>query len=224
MCIVQGGQNGESCALRVVRARGRGASRRVDLIPFFSRVSKAYNNESPDAAHAIPDAAGLSRSHRSQQTGSSAQVAPWAWLRRGHGGIPIKALEVKSNNNNRAAPGVDLKTGGGDSQLFTPAMPFSHLCGSASCALRALSVALRAQRASVRSTRTPHRLRTRNRSSQFRCFPPWCPASTPAPSEGTHATPFVSLKTACLFSQSRAAADQMQICLPPLHPRALHCT
>ena len=76
--------------------------------------------------------------------------------------------------------------------------------------------------------RASHRLRTRNRSSLLWCFPPWCPASTPAPSEGTHATPFVSLTTvglsACLFSQSRAAADQMQICLPPLHPRALHCT
>jgi hypothetical protein len=190
----------------------------------------------------------LSRSHRSQQTGSSAQVAPW--LRRGRWNcIPIKAFEVKTNNNNRAAPRgepllqarclfhsqcleFDTKTPDfftANVYNSTPKTPDLFTLVRlrfvrASCALRRS----RAQRASVRSTRTPHRLRTRNRSSQLRCFPPWCPASTPAPSEGTHATPFVSLTTvglsACLFSQSRAAADQMQICLPPLHPRALHCT
>jgi len=39
------------------------------------------------------------------------------------------------------------------------------------------SVAQRAQRRRCdRYTRTPRRLRTRNRSSPLRCFPPWCPA------------------------------------------------
>jgi hypothetical protein len=176
----------------------------------------------------------MSRSHRSQQTGSSAQVAR-PWLRRGRWNcIPLKALEVKTNNNNRAAPrGEPLLQArclfhSQCLEFDTKTPDFFTLVRirfvRASCALRRS----RAQRASVRSTRTPHRLRTRNRSSQLKCFPPWCPASTPAPSEGTHATPFVSLTTvglsACLFSQSRAAADQMQICLPPLHPRALHCT
>ena len=37
-----------------------------------------------------------------------------------------------------------------------------------------------------RCTRTQYRLRTRNRSSPLRCFPPWCPAGTPASPEGAH--------------------------------------
>ena len=91
-----------------------------------------------------------------------------------------------------------------------------------------LSVALRAQRASVRSTRTPHRLRTRNRSSLFRCFPPWCPASTPAPSEGTHATPFVSphdcgFVRVPIFTVARRRRPDLPPSSPP--PRAsLHVT
>ena len=125
---------GSSCA-------GRGASRRVDLIPFFPRVSLKLTITSHRTRHT-----GCRRlvtfSSISTDRLSSAQVAPW--LRRGRWNcIPIKALEVKSNNNNRAAPrGGPQNKGGGDSQLFTPEMSFSHLCGSASCALRALSVAL----------------------------------------------------------------------------------
>ena len=205
-----------------------------DLIPSFSTgYLSAYNNESPDTAHAIPGRrlvtylSSISTDRPLRRTGKRSESS----RRRADGGIvPIKALEVKSNNNNRAAPGVDLKTRGGTPIIHTRDANFTLVWFLVvrARALRELTVTLRAQRASVRSTRTPHRLRTRNRSSLLWCFPPWCPASTPAPSEGTHATPFVSLTTvglsACLFSQSRAAADQMQICLPPLHPRALHCT
>jgi hypothetical protein len=71
----------------------------------------------------------LSRSHRSQQTGSSAQVAPW--LRRGRWNcIPIKALEVKSNNNNRAAPrGGPQNKGGGTANYSHPRCLF-HTCAA----------------------------------------------------------------------------------------------
>ena len=86
---------------------------------------------------------------------------------------------------------------------------------------RALSVV---HRASVRSTRTPHRLRTRNRSSLFRCFPPWCPASTPAPSEHMrlpclpHDCGFVRVPFFTVARRRRPDADLPPICLPPLHP------
>ena len=55
---------------------------------------------------------------------------------------------------------------------FTEATPVPNLI----IALQS-SVAQRAQRRRCdRYTRTPRRLRTRNRSSPLRCFPPWCPA------------------------------------------------
>ena len=107
--------------------------------------------------------------------------------------------------------------------------PYSHprriftlarLRSAALCA-RALSVV---HRASVRSTRTPHRLRTRNRSSLFRCFPPWCPASTPAPSEHMrlpclpHDCGFVRVPFFTVARRRRPDADLPPICLPPLHP------
>jgi hypothetical protein len=87
--------------------------------------------------------------------------------------------------------------------------------------LRARSVARRAQR--VRRcdpcTRTPHRPRTRNSSSPLRCFPPWCPAGIP----GAHMR--LPLSHGCDFSAclSAVARRRRPVCLPPLHPRALHC-
>ena len=175
------------------------------LIPFF-RVSKLTitSHRTPHTPYRAHDAGAPATTVLNNRQALKSQVAP-----TDGGVIPIKA-HLKSSQMDRGQPYSHPR------RIFT----LARLRSAALCA-RALSVV---HRASVRSTRTPHRLRTRNRSSQFRCFPPWCPASTPAPSEGTHATPFVSLKTACLISQSRAAADQMQICLPPLHPRALHCT
>ena len=70
------------------------------------------------------------------------------------------------------------------------------------------SVALRAQRASVRSLHA-HTVppRTRTRSSPLRCFPPWCPAGTPASPEGAH-----------IASRARARRDSscaLQACTPP---------
>ena len=61
---------------------------------------------------------------------------------------------------------------------FTEATPVPSWCARAR-PHRApqSSVAQRAQRRRCdRYTRTPRRLRTRNRSSPLRCFPPWCPA------------------------------------------------
>ena len=74
-------------------------------------------------------------------------------------------------------------------QFFTPESPSSppfakssHLrgerlrCPTSCAAERAPSLFVLNVRRCDRCTRTPHRPRTRNRSSPLRCFPPWCPA------------------------------------------------
>ena len=142
--------------------------------------------------------------------------------------ITLKALEVKSNNNNRAAPGVDLKTGGGDSQLFTPRCLF-HTCAAP---LRARFVrspslfVLNVRRCDRRAHRTAfaHGI-DRVCSGAFLHGAPRALLHLRREHMRHPLSPLTTVGlSACLFSQSRAAADQVQFCLPPLHPRALHCT